>query len=184
MSAEKSQADLWRFITLLVFGIGIVLVIVNLVLSFRGAIGLNLLLVRFAIAVSIALPAIYTARESARHRSNADKAKQTELELASLGPYLETLPSESKEKVIVELSKLYFGREVSEHKVEFPIDVQRLLDTISKLALSKAPGGLAFLVYLLFGYLDLISNMTMHISEMVYLSANIYYCYAFQAAIR
>lgn len=135
--SEQDQANSWRLFTILLFLVGIVMVIINLVMNFKGDIGLDLLLVRFGIAISISLPAIYTARESARHRSNADRAKQTELELASLGPYLETLPSEAKEKVIVELSKLYFGREIADHKIDYPVDVSKLVDTISKIALSK-----------------------------------------------
>ena len=135
--SEESQANIWRIITLILFGVGIALVIANLILNFNGQIGLDLLLVRFAIAVSIALPAFYTARESARHRSNADRAKQTELELASLGPYLQTLPTDSKDQVIVELSKLYFGRATTDHTVDSPVDIQKMVETISKIALTK-----------------------------------------------
>lgn len=138
---ERTQANLWRTITLGLFTIGIILVIVNLILNFKGQIDINLLLVRFAIAVSIALPAIYTARESARHRSNSDRAKQTELELASLGPYLETVPSDLRDQVLVELSKLYFGREMADHKVDSPVDVQKMIDTLAKVALSKVNVG-------------------------------------------
>lgn len=136
-AAEQTQANIWRLITIILFAIGIAMVITNLIWNFKGQIDVSLLLVRFAIAVSIALPAIYTARESARHRTNADRSKQTELELASLGPYLETLPTESKDSVIIELSKLYFGRETTSHTVDNPIDIQKLLDTICKVAISK-----------------------------------------------
>lgn len=55
--------------------------------------------VRLLYALAIAAPAFYTARESARHRTNADRARQTELELASLGPFIELMEDKVKEEI-------------------------------------------------------------------------------------
>lgn len=128
---EQWQANFWRWITLILFAAGVALVTVNLILNFKGRIDLTALIARFAIAVTIALPALYTARESARHRTNADRAKQTELELASLGPFLETLPVQQRQEIIAELAKSYFGREVEAHEVHAPISIDEIQKTIA-----------------------------------------------------
>ena len=119
------------------FAIGVILVVVNIALNFAGRIDLELLLARFAIAVSVALPAIYTARESARHRTNADRAKQTELELASLGPFLQTLTHEQQQEITKTLAPVYFGRESDPHIVEAPIDINQVIETTIKAVMPK-----------------------------------------------
>jgi hypothetical protein len=135
--SEERQANFWRWATILLFIVGVTLVIVNIILNFAGQIDLNLLLVRFGIAVSVALPAVYTARESARHRSNADTAKQTELELASLGPFLEKLAPEQQQEVTRTLAGTYFGQSISEHKIDAPIDINKLVETLASAIPSK-----------------------------------------------
>jgi hypothetical protein len=68
------------------------------------------LLIRFAIAAVITLPALYAASESSRHRKVADTARQTELQLASLNPFLATLPEEKQQAIIENLTPAYFGK--------------------------------------------------------------------------
>lgn len=135
--AESQAADFWRWVTIALFGIGVILVIVNIILNFTGKIGLDLLLARFAIAVSVALPAIYTARESARHRTNADKAKQFELELASLGPFLQKLTPEQQQEISKELVPTYFGGKSEDHKIDAPLDINQLVATLVKAVTAK-----------------------------------------------
>jgi prefoldin subunit 5 len=140
---ERTQANFWRWVTVILFTVGVVLVTVNLVLNFKGSIDMTALIARFAIAVSVALPALYTARESARHRTNADRAKQTELELASLGPFLETLPEPQRDQIISELAKSYFGRSIDPHEVKSPITVEEVRKIIAATAdlAGKVRGG-------------------------------------------
>ena len=133
---ELWQANLWRWITLALFTAGVVMVTVNLVLNFKGTIDLTALIARFAIAVTIALPALYTARESARHRTNADRAKQTELELASLSPFLEALDADKRKEIIGALAPSYFGQHVEGHEVKAPVsldDVQKTVVAVTEL---------------------------------------------------
>lgn len=84
-------------------------------------------LIRLIYAIVITAPAWYAAKESARHRSNADRARQTELELASLGPFIELMDREKKDQILEELTKRYFGNQVPAHTSEPPIDVQKLM---------------------------------------------------------
>src|SRR3546814_13984142 len=71
--------------------------------------------VRLLYALAVASPAFYTARESARHRTNADRARQTELELASLGPFIELLNADDTDAIRKSLIHTYFDRNVEAH---------------------------------------------------------------------
>lgn len=137
---EVKQANTWRMVTVSFFGLGVALVTLNLIMNLSTAIDLKTLVIRFAIAVAVTVPGIYTARESARHRTNADKAKQTELELASLSPFLETLPESQRELIIADLAKSYFGQSVEDHRVDPPVDVNRLLESVANIAAKVRPG--------------------------------------------
>lgn len=130
---ECGQANLSRWITVAIFAIGILFVAINLLKNISGTIDLQTLIIRFAIAVSITIPAFYTARESARHRSNADRAKQTELELASLSPFLQNLPEVEREKLISQLTPQYFGKSIDAHEIQNPVDLNKALDNIAKM---------------------------------------------------
>jgi len=83
---------------------------------------LGAIAVRLLYAIAITAPAWYTAKESARHRTNSDRARQTELELASLGPFIELLPDDKKEKIREEMTKLYFGRDIQPHTASSPLE--------------------------------------------------------------
>jgi hypothetical protein len=134
--AEGKQADLWRWITIGFFAVGIVIAVVTFVkflyepLSPETALSI---LIRLVFAVAIATPAWYLAKESARHRTNADRARQTELELASLGPFIELMPEEKKNEIREELTRRYFGNQAQEHTAEPPINIQKLADIATKL---------------------------------------------------
>lgn len=67
---------------------------------------------------------INTALESARHRTNADRARQTELELASLGPFIELMKDPDKEEIRKSLIPTYFGRPVDAHEIKTVLDVR------------------------------------------------------------
>lgn len=134
---EFTSANIWRFIALGFFMLGVSVAVFSLYKNISGTIDLTTLLIRFTMAVTISIPAIYAARESARHRSNSDRARQTELELASLGPFLQTLPEAERERLISQLAPEYFGRDVSEHKVEALFTASELGELLSKAAPGK-----------------------------------------------
>jgi hypothetical protein len=115
---EASEANLWRWITLGVFvaagavGVWALIDLANKTVSWEFA------LVRIAFGLLVGTVAFYTGNESARHRTNSDRAKRIELELASLGPFLEELPQEKREEVRQNLSEKYFANETSAHSAE------------------------------------------------------------------
>ena len=108
---ENAAADRWRQITLAFFTVGIVLVSIVLLHHLFGneTSGLDSLIVRFALAAVVTLPALYAASESSRHRRIAEQARTTELQLASLSPFLATLPQDKQNEILEQLAPTYFA---------------------------------------------------------------------------
>jgi hypothetical protein len=128
-NSESEQADLWRNATLLIFLTGMGLAGATFYKFWNQAIDSENwtgVVIRLFYAIAITVPALYTARESARHRTNADRARQTELELASLGPFIELMPEDKKTGIREELTKHYFGKTVEPHEVKAPVDSETL----------------------------------------------------------
>jgi hypothetical protein len=114
--SEAKQANFWRAVTVWFF-VGSI-AIGGAALAFAHAVTLSLTVARVLFAFLILGATIYTGRESARHRSTADRAKRVELELASLGPYMESLDKKKQEELRAKLTDQYFGKEGELHKVE------------------------------------------------------------------
>ena len=123
---ETDQADLWRWITIGLFGCGLLMALTTFYRFYHEPVTATNTLaiaIRLLYALAIAAPAFYTARESARHRTNADRARQTELELASLGPFIELMEEKDKEEIRKSLIATYFGRPVDSHEIKPVLDV-------------------------------------------------------------
>ena len=139
-NAEATSANQMRRLTLGFFGTGVVIAVVVLVAHlFPDISSYNIadggpweLALRLLTALAIAAPALYTARESARHRTNSDRAKQRELELASLGPFIELLPQAKKDEIVEKLTDRYFGSEVESHEVTPVVDPKDAYDLAKK----------------------------------------------------
>jgi hypothetical protein len=58
-------------------------------------------------------PAIYASRESNKHRILETQNRNLELELASIGPFIELLPEDKKQAIKEDLVKKYFGNQIS-----------------------------------------------------------------------
>ncbi len=135
-NAEGKQANNWRLITISFFASGIVIAVATFWKFWHEPFSPETawsVLIRLMYAIAITSPAWYTAKESARHRSNADRARQTELELASLGPFIELMPDEKKHQIREELTKRYFGNQSPEHTANPPISIERLSDVVIEL---------------------------------------------------
>lgn len=132
-NAEAAQANFWRWTTVAFFGAGISLAGLTFYKFWHEPLSPESLwsvAIRLLYAIAITAPAWYTARESARHRSNSDRARQTELELASIGPFIELLPEEKKVQIRESLTQIYFGRQVDPHEVKSPLDLANLKDLV------------------------------------------------------
>lgn len=97
-------------------------------------------LFRVGVALALLAPAIYCAKESSRHRRVENRNRRIELELASIGPYLETIPEDKAQHVIEQLAKQYFGNQSPDETLppeDFPVrlrskDVVQILDLLAK----------------------------------------------------
>lgn len=141
-ASESKQANMMRNITFGVFGLGIFIALCTLWKFLETPFTSDnawSALIRLLYAIAITTPAWYAAKESARHRSNADRARQTELELTSLGPFIELMPEDKKTLIREELIKTYFGNKIDKHEVAAPIQTKDLTDlaTTAIKALSK-----------------------------------------------
>lgn len=145
---ESRLANRYRLVTIGLFSIGILIVVSNFILHAISALNGQtfeenpwMIASRFATAIAVALPALYTARESARHRTNADRARQRELELTTLGPFIELLPGEKKAEIRDRLTDRYFGNDVEKHEVHPPIDAETVTKLAEALAKLKTGAG-------------------------------------------
>ena len=130
---EKSAANFWRWATVLIFAAGICVAAATIYKFWDQPFSTETtwsVVIRLLYAIAITAPAWYTARESARHRTNSDRARQTELELASIGPFIELMPAEKKIEILEALTKSYFGRTVEAHDVQSPMDVGNIKDFV------------------------------------------------------
>ena len=131
---ETDQANTWRRVTFGLFALGIIIALCTfwkfLDQPFSPENAWSSF-IRLLYAIVITTPAWYAAKESARHRNNADRARQTELELASLGPFIELMPEDKKTLIREELIKTYFGNKVDKHEVAAPIQIKDAADLIT-----------------------------------------------------
>lgn len=139
---EGESANFWRWATVIIFGTGIAIALATFYKFWHEPFSQDTaisVLIRLFYAIVITSPAIYTARESARHRTNADRARQTELELASIGPFIELLPEDSKVAIRTGLTQSYFGRTTEAHTVSSPLDPEHFKNLLEMLKAAK-PG--------------------------------------------
>ncbi|WP_433694960.1 hypothetical protein [Paraburkholderia phenoliruptrix] len=132
--SERKAASLWRWITIGFF-VASIAVVAWAIATFHGGPDWHLALIRLLAAIGLSTPAYYTARESARHRTTADAASRAELELASLGPFIQSLSADDQAEIRRELSKSYFGQATKEHEVKemFTLkDLKRLAEVLDR----------------------------------------------------
>lgn len=122
---EASSANVWRWITLGAFIAAAAVGALTLWLAQTA--DFKLTAARMAFAILILGVTVYTSRESARHRTNADRAKRVELELASLGPFVESLDKSKQDLLREKLTSEYFGKELEPHKVAPTIEPKDLV---------------------------------------------------------
>ena len=134
-NSESKEANHWRWIAVGMFALGIGTAMATLLkfwdVPFTPENAWSAI-IRLLYAIAITTPAWYAAKESARHRTNADSARQTELELASLGPFIELMPPEKKEAIREDLIKNYFGKGVTPHEVGDSIQVKDLKEVMNE----------------------------------------------------
>lgn len=130
-NSEGKQANFWRWATILFFAGGVIVAAATFIKFWGQPFSPETawsVAIRLLYAIAITAPAWYTARESARHRTSSDRARQTELELASIGPFIELLPEEKKFQIRADLTSIYFGKSVDVHTANTPFDAAAVKD--------------------------------------------------------
>ncbi len=115
---HKKSANNFRLIALAFMIIMSGLLIWSIIELSHGEFNLYKSLVRILAASVLSYPAIYAARESNKHRKLETQNRKLELELASIGPFIELLKEDKKHLIKEELVKKYFGNTTSSDEVK------------------------------------------------------------------
>ena len=137
---QNKAANLWRWI-----GVGALLI---MVLSSgwvfyeysqtEQEFSVTWLIARTGLWGSMLIFAFYALRQSGKHRQQAENAGRLANELQLLWPFMNRLPSDHKEALLLEITPLYFkGQSSEDPKIEKQGPIRTLLD---KLVKSKMEG--------------------------------------------
>lgn len=108
---EKQNADRWRGIAVLCMCGLVALALIILTYSYLEAqFEWKMVLFRYATALILAFPAAYAMAESAHHRKLQQKYRQMQLELASIDPFIESLPLLEKQALKKTLAERMFAQ--------------------------------------------------------------------------
>lgn len=115
---HKTTANTFRWISIGIMIVMSSLLIWTIIDLSKDAFDLYKSIVRIVAATILTYPAIYASKESSKHRILETKNRNLELELASLGPFIELLSEDKKEKIKEDLVYRYFGNGLSEENVK------------------------------------------------------------------
>jgi hypothetical protein len=107
---HKSSANFFRWVALGFMIVMSGLLIYSIIELSNTDFNLYKSLVRILAAAVLTYPAVYAARESSRHRNLETQNRNLELELASIGPFIELLPEDKKQSIKEGLVNKYFGK--------------------------------------------------------------------------
>lgn len=108
-NSHKKSANIFRWIAMGFMVVMSALLIYSIIELGNDDFDLYKSLVRILAAAVLTYPAVYASRESTRHRNLETQNRNLELELASIGPFIELLPEDKRQKIKEELANKYFG---------------------------------------------------------------------------
>lgn len=115
---EARAADNWRLIALLLMSAMIVVASVAFFYSMGHEVDWRAFLFRLGTAIVFAVPAVYAANESSKHRELERLNRKVHLELASIDAYLVLLPEDQRNKIKGDLTVRFFGAPVQIEKLD------------------------------------------------------------------
>lgn len=132
---HRRSADNFRMIALAFMILMSGLLIWSIIELSHGEFDLYRSLVRILAAAVLTYPAVYAARESSKHRKLETQNRKLELELASIGPFIELLSEDKKQVIKEDLVKKYFGNNVASDDTKDEEDIsvnglEKILKTI------------------------------------------------------
>ena len=115
---EASAANLWRWIA---FGLMAAMIVVG-GYAFYYSIGhetdWRVFAFRLGTVIVLAIPAVYAANESSKHREREKLNRKVHLELASIDAYLVLLPETDRNKIKGNLAEKFFGVPLLKEKAD------------------------------------------------------------------
>lgn len=109
-NSERKAAWLWHGITGL-FLVGLVVfAIIAFESTLRGEFSIGIFGARAFVALAFGIGVAWAARQAGMHQAAEQRSRRMELELASISPYLATLPEDSQNQVKQELAERLFGQ--------------------------------------------------------------------------
>lgn len=114
-SADRKTANMLRVLAVL-FMIGLIAGAISTisVAIKAGQVDWHIIGFRIYVTLTFAIPAFYLAYESEKHRAAERRYRIKELELASIDPYLEKLPEDTRREIKARLTERFFGAVPSE----------------------------------------------------------------------
>lgn len=138
-SYHKSSANTWRYIAIFFMTVLSALLIYT-IWDIKGAnYDWTKSLIRVIAAAALSYPATYAARESSKHRKWETLNRRLELELASIGPFIEILPEDKKQEIKAKLVEKYFGNNNAETEKEDKIDDELSIGGFEKILKAIIP---------------------------------------------
>lgn len=132
---DRRAANILRWIAGLFF-FGMVVTVVWTAIHLAGNNGstVGYMLFRYMTALVFAIPGYYFAREASKFQSEADRNRRLQLELASVGPFIDVLDPQKKAVLREELARKYFSGEPTFKDRDDKAMDQRVLETIAELS--------------------------------------------------
>ena len=106
---EGKAANLWRWIALALMAAMIVVAGYAFYYSIGHETDWRVFIFRLGTVLVVAVPAVYAANESSKHRERERMNRKFHLELASIDAYLVLLPEEERNKIKGGLAERFFG---------------------------------------------------------------------------
>lgn len=106
---HKGQANMWRWIALAFMVLLTGLLLFTIYHITAGSFNWQVTLVRVVAFSALLYPATYASRESSKHRKLENTNRKSELDLASINPFIEILPEEKKQEIKEKMVEKFFG---------------------------------------------------------------------------
>jgi hypothetical protein len=96
---ERGQANIWRIVAIGFATAAVLIAALTAFLSHPSGLDVEELIARLASAVAFGAIAAYAGQQSGRHRRREEDAKQLELDLTAIGPFVEEIDEAKRDEV-------------------------------------------------------------------------------------
>lgn len=132
---ERDAARTWKVVAACSLGVWIVVGCIFFALTYDKDLTLAAVARQFMISTPFVLLSGFAALQVSRHQKNERGLRQSELEIASIDPFLSTLSDEDRNMVKREFATRYFGQRETDSKQQDapPSNLIELVGTLTKL---------------------------------------------------